>query len=951
MTTSVTPQDHPSFKQAAQRAGPRLVRRAISLRFIREILIVIAFCLLTALMTWPYVTRLKDAVSGRNDPYLSAYILWWDYHATFTAPLHLFHPNIFYPYPYALAFSEHGYGIALLFFPLFALGLQPLTVHAIAIFFGFVLSGYGAFRLGRTLTGSYGVAWVAGIIFAFVPYRYDMIGQVMYLFSPWVPLLLEALVLFARARTWKRAAWLGVAFFMSGISTISWFLWSLIPLAAIAAVLLTRYRLWRERDFWRRAAVALAGASIALMPFMLPYVIASRMYGFKRRFDEVRAHSAMPMNWFSADEHSRMWQGLGDKIYEGWKFQMFPGLLPLLLPLAELLSAAPAKMRERANEIVAAHRRWVRPLDVLIVMALALAVLAIGLAGTGGFGRLFVNQITSERALALLWIAIIARCCLAYPGFLRRGESANLIETIRSERRSDVFWIGGFLIVTGFFYSIGWKVTPERALALLLIAIIARLCLAYPGFLRRAEGANLIETIRSERRSDAFWIGVLLTVIGFFYSLGWNFFFYRILYDLMPGFKSIRAPMRGALFAYLGLAILSGLGVRRIAEIVGQRSSRIKPVAVYAVACALLLIDLNGIPFFFIRGDVYPDAVTLRLKQTPMRGGIAYLPFSLDLNHQYTLRAADHRRPIITATSSFNPPYFEQIDKMTNSGPIPTELMDLFEKIPASYLVVENQLIVPERQADYAAFLTAAVSAGRLRFINQFDGHNDLYALTKIEPEARSEASLPRSLNVSEWSSLIEDDPTNLVVRYLSWSQDLYRIHVVTYGHLPRYANFMEDVRTIGRGVIPGFDAQKRQLEINFGEFAQEWTRRADFTKLYGQVDHAQYVDALSRNAGLNLDMTERETMIRGLANGQETRTSILLKIAANPRYVEQENSRSIVLLYYFAYLQRNPDDPPDRDLVGFDFWVQDVERNHDTTKLAGAFNDSLEYHALKNRR
>ena len=37
-----------------------------------------------------------------------------------------------------------------------ALGAQPLTVHAVAMFFGFATCGYGAFRLARTLTGSTG---------------------------------------------------------------------------------------------------------------------------------------------------------------------------------------------------------------------------------------------------------------------------------------------------------------------------------------------------------------------------------------------------------------------------------------------------------------------------------------------------------------------------------------------------------------------------------------------------------------------------------------------------------------------------------------------------------------------------------------------------------------------------------------------------------------------------
>jgi hypothetical protein len=884
MTTSVESETEIQGDQSG--AGPRLKRvfkRLIATRFVRELLIILTFLLLTSAITWPYVTRLKDAVSGRNDPYLTSYVLWWDYHATFNDPRNLFHPQIFYPYPYALAFSEHCYGISLLFFPLFALGFKPLTVHAVAIFFGFALSGYAAFRLARTLTGSYGAAWVAGILFAFVPYHFNMLGQLMYLFAVWVPLLFEALILFTRDRSKRHAAWLAVTFWMLGLSTATWFLLSMIPLAVTAAILLTRQGLWRDRQFWIRSAAALGAASLGLMPFMLPYYIASKMYGFKRRFDEVRAHSALPIHWMVADVHNRLWRGMGEGLYEANKFQMFPGLLAFLLPLTEVMwGGSPSKSFQVSREAPAGMKKWIRPLDVLIVVAFALSIAAFGFSNIDTPYDSLFHYLTSERALALLWIAIVVRLCVAYPKIIQRGEARNLIETIRSDRRSDAFWIGG-----------------------------------------------------------------MLTAIGFFYSLGWNFFFYRFLYDVMPGFKGMRAPMRGALFAYLGLALLAGLGAMRIAERVARQRKQLRLVA-YAVVCLLLLFELNTVPLFFIRGEVNPDAVTLRLKGMQMRGGVAYLPFSLDLNHQYTLRAADHLKPIISATSSFNPPYFEEIERLTGSGTISLQLMDLYERIPASYLVVENQLIAPERQADFNSFVAAALKEGRLRFINRFDGHNDLYAVTKTEPETKSAAPIPPELKVREWTSMVNEDP-KLIVRYQRWTQALYRLQLASFGELPRYAGFMNDVKSVGRGVVAGVEEQERQFQNNFQQFAEEWTRRAEFSKLYDRMDGGQYVDRLAQNAGINLNSTERDAMIKGLANGTETRATVLLKIVSNQRFVDKEYSRSIVLLHYFAYLKRNPNDPPDHNLDGFNYWVSDMDRNHDLGKLASAFKDSGEYKGPQN--
>src|SRR5258707_1747829 len=98
---------------------------------------------------------------------------------------------------------------------------------------------------------------------------------------------------------------------MSGLTTISWFNFSLIPFVLAAVILLTRYGLWRERAFWRRAAVALGAASLLLVPFFGPYFLASRFYGFSRTIDEVKAHSAWPIPCVSVYNRNQPWPRIG----------------------------------------------------------------------------------------------------------------------------------------------------------------------------------------------------------------------------------------------------------------------------------------------------------------------------------------------------------------------------------------------------------------------------------------------------------------------------------------------------------------------------------------------------------------------------------------------------------------------------------------------------------------
>ena len=872
----------------AKHATLEIARRFVRFGFVRELFVVLAFCLFTSILTWPYVTRLRDVVVDTGDPYLITWILWWDYHQTFTDPLHLFNANLFYPLKYTLAFSEHSYGIALLFFPLYALGVKPLTVHAIAMFFGFALSGYGAFRLGRTLTGSAAVGWVAGIVFGFVPYRFHLMSQVAYLFSPWIPLVFEALVLFARERSRARAVWLGCAFFMSGLTTISWFTFTVVPFALYAAILLTRYGLWREREFWRRGTVALSAAILALLPFLLPYLMVYRLYGFKRRVEEIQVESAWPIHWLSVESRNKLWSRMGDSIPQGWKFKLFPGLLPILFSVAAFTlggRTAPAESRTMApRDPASLPSRWLRLLDILIIIVFGVSILAVGFDRTNAFHGLFDN-ISSERALTLLTIAVVVRLCVAYPRFLPAAR------------------------------------------------------------------ANLVETLRSEHRGDAFWLGGLLTVIGFCFSLGWNFFFFRICYELIPMFKSMRVASRGAMLAYLGLALLSGLGVKSLTESLRTRFPRLRAGGIFAVACALLLIEFNAAPLRTVRGEPFADAVTLRLKQTPMRGGIVELPAGGDFNYRYILRSADHQKPLIVGTSGFNSPIEDKIEALTRAGAIPTELLDLLEAVPASYLVIENQSIVPERISDYEEFSARGMASGRLRFINRFGGHSDLYAVVKTEPGAESEAALPFNAAIRDWASRLQEDPINLLGASVKRSQLLYRVFLASTGTTPRYAEFVRDLEVLGRGVMSGVKEEEKLFQTNLGRFLDEWVRRASFTATFGPLNNQQYVDRLLQNAGARIDPSQRAALISGLESGQDTRAGVLLKIVDDPVLVEKESNRSLLLLHYFGYLRRNPGEPPDRDLSGYDFWLRDLETNHTPAKLSSAFKDSIEYGQIKGRR
>ena len=391
---------------------------------------------MTITMTWPWATHLRDAASDSGDSYFSAWVLWWDFHATFHSPLHLFDANIFFPYKDTLAFSEHLYGVALPLFPAFALGAQPLTVHTLATLLGFTLSGFGAFRLTRTLTGSTGAAWIAGIGFAFVPYRFHHLPHIGYLSAGWIPLVLEALVLFARNRSRGRAAWFGFAFLMNALSSIHWFVLTSIPLLLAVIVLVRTEHLLRDRDFWRRGAIALGAAGIVLLPFLIPYVRVTKTNHFVRTAEECASYSARLRDWVTVDARNNFWRGLNAE-FRSDELCLFPGILLLILPAVALAGAAfagRAMSRERAAAVsfglaftvvpflgsfgmnLPFHRllfEWVPLFRSIRVPARWAMVCDCGLALLAGVGALFLAEWGGRRSrsagrvvLATLAIAI-----------------------------------------------------------------------------------------------------------------------------------------------------------------------------------------------------------------------------------------------------------------------------------------------------------------------------------------------------------------------------------------------------------------------------------------------------------------------------------------------------------------------------------------------------------------
>jgi hypothetical protein len=165
-----------------------------------------------------------------------------------------------------------------------------------------------------------------------------------------------------------------------------------------------------------------------------------------------------------------------------------------------------------------------------------------------------------------------------------------------------------------------------------------------------------------------------------------------------------------------------------------------------------------------------------------------------------------------------------------------------------------------------------------------------------------------------------------------------------------RFQQFFPDTQEISRGLVVGATNWEQQLEANKQAFLLRFVQRPEFLARYPRtLSPAQFVDALNANAGGVLDASERQSLINELSanNTDAGRADVLREVAEDAGLVQQEFNRAFVLMQYFGYMRRNPNDPPDADFTGFNFWLgklNEFNGNYIAAEMVKAFINSTEY-------
>jgi hypothetical protein len=141
---------------------------------------------------------------------------------------------------------------------------------------------------------------------------------------------------------------------------------------------------------------------------------------------------------------------------------------------------------------------------------------------------------------------------------------------------------------------------------------------------------------------------------------------------------------------------------------------------------------------------------------------------------------------------------------------------------------------------------------------------------------------------------------------------------------MPRYREFLRDSQEIGRGVVVNVGDWEQRLEANKQEFARRWVQSSEFLARFpADMSAAAFVDKMFQNAEATPTQAERDAAIAAFgAGGVEGRAAALRNIADSAAVFNRQFNSGFVLIEYIGYLRRNPNDAPDMDYSGFDFWL-----------------------------
>jgi hypothetical protein len=457
-------------------------------------------------VTWPLATVIDSEIAwDMGDPLFNSWVLMWTggqvlsfLSGDLSAMNRFWDGNIFYPEPLTIAFSEHLVPQMVQALPVLAATDNVVLAYNLLFLSTFVLSGLGVFLLVRSLTGSATAGFVAGLAFAFAPYRIAQFSHLQVLSSQWMPFVLYGYRRYFE--TGRRAPLIGgtSALVLQNLSC-GYYLLFFAPFVALYVIyeMASRGRLgdWK---MWRTWIVTGALALAVTYPFLDPYFEV-------RKSGDVGVRDAGEIIMFSADTHAFAtasgWSWLWAERLPGLprpEGEGFPGVAIALLAFVGVGAGTLRAMREGRKSAAPAPPPWRQTL--IGMLALLVVVHGIGVLvflATGGL------PIPYKGAWAI-----------------HRSADAVFFRTV---------WLVGLLLVASPGLRSFLRGVPNSLLGFFALSTVLAAILA---------------------------LGPQISAAGHLIGVGP----YAWLVAYVPGFDGVRVPARYLMLVALFLACLAGYG-------------------------------------------------------------------------------------------------------------------------------------------------------------------------------------------------------------------------------------------------------------------------------------------------------------------------------------------------------------------------------------------------------
>ena len=358
------------------------------------------YCLLTIALTWPLVLHPGSRVpNDLGDSLLNMFLLAWNAREV---PFSAGWWNLpqFFPAPGVMAFSEHLLGLSLIGTPVIVATGNVLLAYNVAFFLSFPLCAVGAHLLTWQLTRRHDLALVAGLAYAFAPYRMAQLAHIQVLSSYWMPFSLLGLHLFAAEPRWRHAALFAGSWYLQALACGYY----LFYLSVLVGLWLVWFALARIR--WQDMAKLLAGwgvAIAALIPVALGYVKYQQVYGLRRWPEEIEAFSADIASVLTAPGNLRLWGWLN--IIDRPESSLFPGATLVILLIAGIVLAWVTAARADPQRL---RTTRLLLLGAVIFTAVAATPLFYGAVKLDLFGLRLLSVRSAQRPAAIaVMLAVI----------------------------------------------------------------------------------------------------------------------------------------------------------------------------------------------------------------------------------------------------------------------------------------------------------------------------------------------------------------------------------------------------------------------------------------------------------------------------------------------------------------------------------------------------------------